>query len=74
MTSAAAHGSGRIRLDYPGEIAEGRRGSVVSLMCDAGDRYAGSYYNADWLRARNLDPQPHEATIRTFFDSGIWPA
>jgi cysteine synthase A len=57
-----------------GMVAEGRRGSVVSLMCDAGDRYAGSYYNADWLRARNLDPQPHEATIRTFFDSGIWPA
>ena len=57
-----------------GMIAEGRRGSVVSLMCDAGDRYAGSYYNAEWLRARHLDPLPHEATIRNFFDTGIWRA
>jgi len=43
-------------------------------MCDAGDRYAGSYYNAEWLRARHLDPLPHEATIRNFFDTGIWRA
>ena len=55
-------------------IAEGRRGSVVSLMCDGGDRYAGNYYNPDWLRSQGLDPEPHEATIRDFFASGTWPA
>ena len=55
-------------------IAEGRRGSVVSLMCDGGDRYAGNYYNPDWLRSQGLDPEPHEATIREFFASGTWPA
>ena len=41
-----------------GMIAEGRRGSVVSLMCDGGDRYAGNYYNPDWLRARAWIPNP----------------
>ncbi len=57
-----------------GMIAEGRRGSVVSLMCDGGDRYAGNYHNPAWLHAQGLDPEPHEATIREFFASGVWPA
>lgn len=55
-------------------VAEGRRGSIVTLICDAGDRYAGNYYNAEWLAAHGLDPEPHEATLREFFDSGVWPA
>jgi len=55
-------------------IAEGRRGSVVSLMCDAGDRYSGNYYSLEWLQSQGLDPAPHEATIRQFFASGAWPA
>jgi len=55
-------------------IAEGRRGSVVSLMCDAGDRYSGNYYSPEWLQSQGLDPAPHEATIRQFFASGAWPA
>jgi cysteine synthase A len=54
-------------------IADGTRGSVVSLMCDAGDRYAGSYYNDTWLQARGLDPRPHEATLKDFFETGTWP-
>ncbi|MGO4494072.1 PLP-dependent cysteine synthase family protein, partial [Arthrobacter sp. 2YAF22_2] len=57
-----------------GMIAEGRRGSVVSLMCDAGDRYSGNYYSPEWLKSQGLDPAPHEDTIREFFASGVWPA
>ncbi len=57
-----------------GMIAEGRRGSVVTLMCDAGDRYAGNYYNPEWLEAQGLDPEPHEAVLREFFQTGTWPA
>lgn len=53
-------------------IQEGRTGSVVSLMCDGGDRYAGSYYNPEWLARQGLDPAPYESTLRKFFDSGIW--
>ncbi len=54
-------------------IADGQRGSVVTLMCDSGDRYAGNYYNPEWLAEQNLDPAPHEATLRKFFDTGVWP-
>ncbi|CAH0327111.1 putative siderophore biosynthesis protein SbnA [Microbacterium sp. Bi128] len=57
-----------------GMIAEGRRGSVVTLMCDAGDRYAGNYYNPEWLAAHGLDPEPHEAVLGEFFRTGAWPA
>ncbi|MDQ0755819.1 cysteine synthase A [Arthrobacter sp. B3I4] len=57
-----------------GMIAEGRHGSVVSLMCDGGDRYSGNYYNPEWLQTQNLDPAPYEATIGEFFASGVWPA
>jgi len=28
---------------------EGKTGSVVTLMCDSGDRYLDTYYNADWV-------------------------
>jgi len=31
------------------------RGSVVSLLCDRGDRYAQTLYAPDWLRAHGLD-------------------
>ncbi|MGL4995482.1 MAG: PLP-dependent cysteine synthase family protein [Deefgea sp.] len=27
----------------------GEHGSIVSILCDSGDRYAHSYYNDDWL-------------------------
>jgi cysteine synthase A len=53
-------------------IAEGRRGSIVSLMCDGGDRYTGNYYNPAWLASQGLDPEPHEAVIKHFFESGLW--
>jgi cysteine synthase len=56
-----------------GMVAEGRRGSVVSLLCDGGDRYAGNYYNPEWLTSQELDPAPHEDTLAGFFATGTWP-
>ncbi len=53
-------------------VDEGRQGSIVSLMCDGGERYAGNYYNQDWLAAQGLNPEPYEAVIRKFFDTGQW--
>ncbi|TLM86751.1 PLP-dependent cysteine synthase family protein [Pseudarthrobacter sp. NamE5] len=53
-------------------VASGRKGSVVSLMCDGGERYPGSYYNQEWLAAQGLAPEPYEAVIAAFFDTGRW--
>ncbi|WP_026551133.1 PLP-dependent cysteine synthase family protein [Arthrobacter sp. H20] len=55
-----------------GMMAEGRRGSVVSLMCDAGTRYAGSYDDDAWLSARDLEPTPYTAVLEHFFATDTW--
>ena len=31
--------------------ASGQRGSILSLLCDAGERYLPSYHDADWVQA-----------------------
>ncbi|MBC2653044.1 PLP-dependent cysteine synthase family protein [Novosphingobium aerophilum] len=35
--------------------ARGESGSVVTLLCDGGDRYASTYYNDAWLAAKGLE-------------------
>ena len=57
-----------------GMVAAGHRGSVVTLLCDGGNRYAGNYYNPKWLRSEELDPTPHEETLDAFFATGVWKA
>ena len=41
--------------------AAGQQGSVVSILCDSGLRYAETYYSDGWLAAQGLDWQPHAA-------------
>ncbi|WP_299843347.1 PLP-dependent cysteine synthase family protein [uncultured Roseovarius sp.] len=36
----------------------GRQGSLVTLMCDSGERYLDTYYNADWVAENIGDVQP----------------
>ncbi len=43
-------------------------GSLVTLICDPGERYLGSYYDAGWLREEGLDPRPHQEWLETFRD------
>src|SRR5690554_5705121 len=42
----------------------GERGSVVTLMCDGGDRYADSYYSPDWIGRNGIDIAPALAGLR----------
>jgi cysteine synthase A len=39
-------------------IVEGRTGSIVTLICDPGERYLGTYYNVDWIAQEGLDRAP----------------
>jgi cysteine synthase A len=50
--------------------AAGRRGSIVSLLCDSGERYACSYNDDAWLAERGLDPAPALAVLEGFFETG----
>ena len=53
-------------------VAAGARGSVVTLLCDGGERYAHTYYSDDWVAGQGLDLAPHTATLRRFAATGEW--
>lgn len=53
-------------------VAAGRTGSVVTLICDAGDRYLDKYYSDAWLAEQGLDIEPYTATIETLLATGEW--
>jgi cysteine synthase len=55
-------------------LSRGDKGSVVTLICDGGDRYAGTYYNDEWVRAEGLDLDPYTAALETFLERGAFPA
>ena len=46
-----------------GMVADGRRGSVVSLICDGGERYRHSYDDDAWVAAQGMDLAPYTATL-----------
>jgi cysteine synthase A len=47
-------------------------GSVVTLLCDGGERYAPTYYDDEWVAAAGLDLAPHLAVLDTFLTTGEW--
>lgn len=51
-------------------MADGKQGSLVSLICDSGDRYAATYDNDVWLRENAIDIHPYRAALETFVDTG----
>ncbi len=32
-------------------IENGESGSIITLMCDSGERYSNTYYNAEWVES-----------------------
>ena len=51
-------------------MREGREGSLVTLICDSGDRYAATYYDSDWLARNDLDIAPYRRMLENFLDTG----
>ncbi len=57
------------------EMSEnGEQGSIVTLLCDSGERYRSTLFDDDWLAARGIDIRPAEETIETFFETGRFSA
>ncbi len=48
----------------------GERGAIVSILCDSGERYASTYFNADWLAAQAIDTADDEARMTHFLATG----
>lgn len=56
------------------EMAQaGECGSIVSILCDHGDRYASTYFDDAWISAQGLDTAPWEARLDAFFETGVLP-
>ena len=52
----------------------GTAGSVVSLLCDGGERYAQTAYDDDWLAAQGLELDADIARLRAFVETGVLAA
>jgi cysteine synthase A len=52
--------------------SDGRSGSVVTLLADSGDRYAGTYFSDEWVSAQGLDPTGHAEALVEFERSCRW--
>ena len=50
--------------------ADGLKGSLVSLICDSGERYGHTYYNDDWIAAQGFDLAANEQALQTFLEAG----
>jgi cysteine synthase A len=52
--------------------AAGESGSIVTLLCDSGERYGGTCYRDDWLVGQGIDIGPQLARLQAVLDSGRW--
>jgi cysteine synthase A len=55
------------------ELSErGQHCSVVSMICDSGERYLDTYYNDRWLKEKGFDIDPYQRQLAAFLDTGRW--
>jgi cysteine synthase A len=54
-------------------VDAGHTGSVVTLICDAGERYTDTYYDRSWLQGSDIRPEEHLAELHEFLNTGHWP-
>ena len=52
--------------------ARGERGSIVTLLCDRGERYAETLFDPAWLAARGIEREPWDAALRASIAGGRW--
>jgi len=55
-----------------GMRSRGERGSVVTLLCDRGERYDQTLFDASWLARNQLDPAPWHARLQACMHDGRW--
>ncbi len=48
------------------------RGSIVSLLCDRGERYGETLFDPAWLAAHAIDRAPWDSALRATLNTGEW--
>ena len=60
-------------LSLASEMQSAREGgSVVTLLCDGGDRYTDTYFNPAWLANQGLELTKWEKALDDFDQSGVF--
>ena len=54
-------------------VARGETGSVVTLLCDSGERYRSTHLDEAWLRERGIDVSDSLAAMTVFLQTGSLP-
>ncbi|MBV8467214.1 MAG: PLP-dependent cysteine synthase family protein [Burkholderiales bacterium] len=54
--------------------ARGEEGSIVTILCDSGERYAHSYYNPTWYGDNGIDVAASDAALDVAVNGGKLPA
>ena len=54
-------------------LSRGERGSIVTLICDGGDRYSTTYYSDAWVADQGLELEPFTEALETFLEHGAFP-
>ncbi|WP_221356924.1 PLP-dependent cysteine synthase family protein [Streptomyces beigongshangae] len=57
-------------LGGPSRHREGA--TVVTVLCDSGERYLDTYYSDEWLDRQRIDFRPWRDTVERFLDTGHW--
>ena len=50
--------------------ARDEKGSIVTLLCDSGERYLDTYFNDEWVNNNIGDLKPYAAKLEAFSQSG----
>lgn len=48
-------------------VARGEQGSIVTLLCDSGERYRSTLFDDDWLKAKSFDISAHANRLDAAF-------
>ncbi len=49
---------------------DNRQGSIVTLICDPGERYLDTYYNPEWIAANIGDISQYQNKLKQFETTG----
>jgi cysteine synthase A len=55
-------------------LSRDEHGSIVTLICDGGDRYAGTYYSDAWVSDQGLELASYTEAIEAFLQTGAFAA
>lgn len=53
---------------------EHKEASIVSMICDSGERYLDTYYNDAWLAQHNIQTEAYTNELDAFFNTGEFRA